>query len=106
MRPRHAAALGLVLLASCAPDMVTIDAATKRSEAAANRAEKSAEIADLAASRAFDASVRALGFAEAAEKNKKRAEDSVSRMEYFDAKSVLGDPDYREQRASNLKLRH
>jgi hypothetical protein len=72
MKPRDAAALALVLLASCAPDMVTIDAATKRSEAAANRAEKSAEIAEQAASHSYDASVRALGLAETAEKSKKR----------------------------------
>jgi hypothetical protein len=90
MKPRYAPALALVLVASCAPDMVMIDAATKRSETAANRAERSAEIADVAASHSDDASVRALELAAAAEKSKKRAEDSVSRMEYFDPKSVLG----------------
>lgn len=96
MKFRHAAALALVLLASCAPDMVTIEAATKRSEAAATRAEESAETADLAASHSYEASVRALGLAEAAERSKKRAEDSVTRMEYFDPKLVPGDPDYSE----------
>lgn len=44
----------------------------------------------------FLASVRALGLAEAAERSKKRAEDSVTRMEYFDPKLVPGDPDYSE----------
>ena len=39
MKPRHAAALALVLLASCAPDMTTINSANERAERAAERAK-------------------------------------------------------------------
>ena len=81
MKPRHAAALALVVLASCAPDKAVIDAATQRAEAAASRAQKSAEIADQSASRAFDASVRALVSADLAEQGERRANDAVARME-------------------------
>jgi hypothetical protein len=70
--------------------MAAIDAATQRAEAAASRAEKSAEIADRAASQAFDASVRALEIAYEADHSKQRAENAVSRMEFFCAQSVPG----------------
>lgn len=86
----HAAAVALVLLASCAPHKAAIDAATQRAEAAAKRAEKSAEIAGRAASQSVDASVRALKFAEAAEHSRQRAADSVSRMAYDPVPAVYG----------------
>ena len=41
MRPRLAAALALLLLASCGPDLNSVDNATQRAEAAAARAERS-----------------------------------------------------------------
>jgi len=49
MKPRHAAALALLLVASCSPDMVTINSATQRAERAAQRAEAAALEAERAA---------------------------------------------------------
>ena len=87
MKPRHAAALALVMLAGCTPDIAAINVATERSEAAANRAEKSAERTDRSASQAFDTSVRVLELEDSAEQSRKGAQDSVSRMEAFWANS-------------------
>ena len=46
---RRAAALALVMLAACGPDMTIINTATQRAEASANRAEISAAKAESAA---------------------------------------------------------
>lgn len=58
MKLRHAAALALLILASCGPDMATINSATERAERAAQRAEaagskaeRAAELASAAANR-------------------------------------------------------
>jgi hypothetical protein len=78
MKPRHAAVLALVLLASCGP---SIEQSTTRAEAAANRAERSATLAEQSADQSFKASVRALVAADQIEKDAKRADDAVSRLE-------------------------
>jgi hypothetical protein len=39
MKPRHAATLALMVLASCGPNMATIDAANERAERAAERSQ-------------------------------------------------------------------
>jgi hypothetical protein len=78
MKLHHAAALGLLLLASCGP---TIEKSTTRAESAADRAEMSATQAQQAADQAFNMSVRALVAAHQAEKDLQRANDSVARME-------------------------
>ena len=51
MKPFHAAALALVLLASCGPDLAAIDDANQRAQAAARRSEASAANAEQAAKR-------------------------------------------------------
>ena len=58
MKPRHAAALALITLASCGPDMATIKSANERAEGAAERAqaaqlrsERSAALAEEAVNR-------------------------------------------------------
>jgi len=76
---RHAAALALLLLASCGP---TIEKSTTRAEAAADRAELSATRAQQVADQAFKASVRALITADQADKDARRANDAVSRLEF------------------------
>lgn len=58
MNPRHAAALALLLLASCAPTVPTVQESTTRAEAAAYRAEHSATKAEQAADDALNASVQ------------------------------------------------
>jgi hypothetical protein len=78
IRVRYAAALLFPLLASCAP---SIEQSTTRAEAAANRAERSATLAEQSADQAFKASVRALMAAGQIEKNARRADDAVSRLD-------------------------
>ena len=78
MNLRHAAALALLLLASCGP---SIKQSTTRAEAAANRAERSAMLAEQSADQAFKASVRALEVPDQAEKDAKRANDAASRLD-------------------------
>jgi hypothetical protein len=78
MNPRHAAALALLLLASCGP---SIKQSTTRAEDAADRAERSATLAEQSADQAFKASVRALIAADQVEKDARRADDAVSRLE-------------------------
>lgn len=78
MKPRHAAALALLLLASCGP---SIKQSTTRVEAAADRAERSSTLAEQSADQAFKASVRALVAADQAEGSVRRANDAVSRLE-------------------------
>jgi hypothetical protein len=78
MNLRHAAALAFLLVASCGP---TIKQSTTRAEAAAERAELSATLAEQSADQAFKASVRALIVADQIEKDARRADDAVSRLE-------------------------
>jgi len=78
MKPRHAAALVLVLLASCGP---SVEQSTTRAEAAADRTEQSAMLAEQSADRASKASVRALIAADQIEDDARRASDAVSRLE-------------------------
>jgi hypothetical protein len=79
IRFRYAATLAFLLLASCTP---SIKQSTTRAEAGANRAERSATLAEQSANQAFEASVRALMAADQAEKDARRANDAVSRLEY------------------------
>lgn len=78
MNLRHPAALAFLLVASCGP---SIKQSTTRAEAAAERAELSATLAEQSADQAFKASVRALIVADQIEKDAKRADDAVSRLE-------------------------
>ena len=55
MKTRHAAALALLMLASCAPDMVTINNANERAERAAKRAQAAQLQAERSAELAADA---------------------------------------------------
>jgi hypothetical protein len=55
MKPRHAAALALVVLASCGPDMATINNANERAERAAKRAQAAQFQAERSAELAADA---------------------------------------------------
>ena len=75
MNLRRAAAVALVLLASCGP---SIKQSTTRAEAAA---ERSATLAEQSADQAVNASVRALIAADQSEKDAKRASDAVSRLD-------------------------
>jgi hypothetical protein len=77
MKLHHAAAVALLMLASCEP---TIQKSTERAEAAAARAELSAKQAQQAADQAFNDSVRALRTADQAENDVRRANDVVSRV--------------------------
>lgn len=78
MKLRYTGPLALLLLASCAP---SIEQSTTRAEAAAARAERSATLAELSADQAFKASVQALIIADQANKDARRADDAVSRLE-------------------------
>ena len=75
---RHAAALALLLLASCG---LIIKQSTTRAEAAADRAERSATMAEQSADQASKSSARALIAADQAEEATRRANDAVSRLE-------------------------
>lgn len=75
---RHAAALALLLLASCGP---SIKQSTTHAEAAADRAERSATLAEQSADQASKSSARALIVADQAEEAVRRANDTVSRLE-------------------------
>jgi hypothetical protein len=78
MNHRRAAALALLLVASCGP---SIKQSTTRAEAAAERAERSATLAEQSADQAFKASIRALIAADQIEKDARRADDAVTRLE-------------------------
>ncbi len=83
---RHAAALALLILASCGPDIATIDRATRRAELAASRAEISAAKSESASQAAAAAAARAETASNVAEDSARRANDVISRM------CSVGDP--------------
>jgi hypothetical protein len=78
MKPRNAAALALLLLASCEP---SIKQSTTRAEAAADRTERSATLAEQSADQASKASARVSITAVEANKYGRRADDAMSRLE-------------------------
>lgn len=78
MKLRHAIALVLLMLASCTP---SIEQSTTRAEAAAARAERSAMLAEQSTDQASKASAQALIVADQADKDARRADDAVSRLE-------------------------
>lgn len=78
MKLRHAAALALLLLASCT---LTVQESTARAEAAAARAELAATRAERAADQALNVSVQASKTADEAERDVRRANASINRLE-------------------------
>jgi hypothetical protein len=96
MKLRHAAALALLLLASCAPNTGAITKATSQAENAAKRAELSATDAEQASTRAFEGATQAAKIADDAETDAQRANNSVARMEFVRPPFVEGDPYYCE----------
>lgn len=80
MNLRHTAAVGLLLLASCATDMGTIDHATQRAENAAARAEVAARDAENSAQRASDAAARTERTVGDANDSARRANDIITRF--------------------------
>jgi hypothetical protein len=81
MNRRHVAALALVILAGCGPDMTIINTATQRAEASAKRAEISAANAERAASQAAKSAEEADAAANAALDAVRRANDFEARIE-------------------------
>jgi hypothetical protein len=81
MKPRHAAALALLILASCGPDMTTINTATQRAEASAKRVEVSAAKAESAANQATISANEAVAAANLALDAVRRANDVEARWE-------------------------
>ena len=82
VKPRHAATLALLLLTSCgSTKTATIDAATKRAEAALNRAQGSARSADEASIKAENAAEFSTDSAGPAEDLERSANDALSRVE-------------------------
>jgi hypothetical protein len=81
MNLRHVAALALVMLVGCGPDMTIVDTATQRAEASAKRAEISAAKAESAANRAAKSANEADAAANVASDAGARANDFEARME-------------------------
>ena len=69
------------LVTACGPDMKTINNATDRAQADANKAEASANAAEASASQAAQAAAQADAAASQSEDAVRRANDAVSRLD-------------------------
>jgi hypothetical protein len=103
MKHHSVAALALVLLASCGPDLAAIDHATREAEDAAARAENAATRAEGSATQASEAAARANRRVSDADDSVRRANDIASRfcaakgIQEWRMPSYLNTPEYRRR---------